>query len=182
MRLVFMVEERSMKELLLAVLPKFLPEGFDKPLIIAHNGKSDLHKSIPRKLQAWPNKDDKFIIVQDKDSNDCLRLKAELLSLCQNSRNDCLIRIACTELESWYLGDLEAVSRAYGKDYTKLAAKRKYREPDKLGNAKEELRKLILDYQQVDGAKKISAYMDIDNNTSSSFNVFIDGVKKICCM
>ena len=65
MRLVFLVEERSMKELLEIVLPKILPGSIVKPQIIAHNGKSDLAASIPKKLKAWQNVDDKFIIVHD---------------------------------------------------------------------------------------------------------------------
>ena len=176
-----MVEERSMKELLEVVLPKILPKGVEAPLIIPHNGKRDLAKSIPVKLKAWQKSDDKFIIVHDQDSNDCKQLKTELLSLCKSTRNDCLIRIVCTELESWYFGDLAAVSRAYGKDYTSLAAKRKYRMPDKLFNAKQELRKIIPAYQPIDGSKKISTYMDVERNTSISFNVFVSGVKKMCC-
>ena len=78
MRLVFLVEERSMKELLEVLLPKILPDSVDKPLIIAHNGKSDLAASIPKKLRAWQNSDDKFIIVHDQDSNDCKTLKKNL--------------------------------------------------------------------------------------------------------
>jgi len=174
-----MVEERSMMEFLDIVLPKILPDDLEKPLIITHRGKTDLQKSIPLKLRAWNNTDDRFIIVHDQDSNNCKLLKAELKSLCKNSKNTFIIRIVCTELESWYFGDLKAVSHAYGKDYTSLTAKRKYRVPDNLKNAKQELRKIIPSYQPIDGAKKIAANMDVNNNTSSSFNTFVNGVKKI---
>jgi len=180
-RLVFMVEERSMKELLEVVLPKILPVGFETPLIIPHNGKSDLAKSIPVKLRAWQNLNDRFIIVHDQDSSDCEMLKTRLQSLCEGSKNDYLIRIVCTELESWYWGDLAAVSRAYGKDYVPLAAKRKYRTPDRLKNAKQELRKIIPAYQPIDGARKIASHMSVDNNTSPSFNIFVSGVRRMCC-
>lgn len=180
MRLVFMVEERSMKELLEIILPRILPNNMEIPLIIPHSGKSDLAKSIPIKLKAWQNPDDKFIILHDQDSHDCMQLKADLESLCKNSKNDCLIRIVCTELESWYFGDLTAVSLAYGKDYTSLGVKRKYREPDKLKNAKEELHKLIPVYQPLSGARKIAVHMDKDQNTSPSFKVFVRGVEKMC--
>ena len=179
MRLVFMVEERSMKELLEVMLPKLLPEDFETPIIVPHNGKRDLAKSIPVKLRAWQNPEDRFIIVHDQDSSDCVQLKAALKSLCENSRNDCLIRIVCTELESWYFGDLAAVSCAYGKDFTPLGLKRKYRTPDKISNAKQELRKITSLYQPIEGSKKIAAHMDIDNNTSHSFSVFINGVRKM---
>jgi len=182
MRLVFMVEEPSMKKLLEIILPKIIPDSFEEPLIIPHNGKSDLEKSIPIKLKAWQNPNDKFIIVHDQDSSDCIQLKKELQSLCKHSRNEYLIRIVCDELESWYLGDLKAVSLAYGKDCTPFAAKRKYRLPDNLKNAKQELRKIISTYQPIDGAKKIAVKMDVNNNKSQSFNTFVSGVKEMCCI
>ena len=49
MTLVFLLEERSMKEFLDILLPKILPEnvGFRT---IPHEGKSDLEKSIKTKL------------------------------------------------------------------------------------------------------------------------------------
>ena len=179
MRLIFMVEERSMKEFLEIFLPKILSDDINPPIIISHNGKNDLVRSIPVKLRAWQNPDDKFIIVHDKDGNNCKQLKESLLSLCKDSNNDCLVRIVCYELESWYLGDLKAVSLAYGRDYTPLAAKRKYRIPDNLPNAKEEFRKHIPTYQPIAGAKKIAKYMDVERNTSHSFNVFVDGVRRM---
>jgi len=181
MRLVFMVEEPSMKELLSILLPQILPSGIES-LIIPHRGKGDLQKSIPRKLRAWTFAEDRFIIVHDKDNRDCIQLKAELRSLCDGYGREYLIRIVCCELESWYFGDLKAVSNAYGKDYTDLIARKKYREPDKLENAKEVFRKLIVTYQPISGARKIGEYMDVDNNKSHSFNVFVNGVKKMCCI
>ena len=90
MRLVFMVEELSMKELLQVILPKILPEGSEEPLIIPHSGREDLRRSIPIKLQAWQNPEDKFIIVCDQDSNDCVALK-------KNSR----LNAQAQEMTSW---------------------------------------------------------------------------------
>ena len=180
MRLVFMVEERSMKELLEVLLPKFLPDGMDKPIVIAHNGKSDLAASIPRKLRAWHTPDDRFIIIHDQDSHeDCKQLKENLLTLCKNCRHAVMVRIACRELESWYFGDLAAVSLAYGKNFINLADKKKYRTPDKIANPKDEIRKLIPTHQQISGAKLIAQHMSVEQNTSTSFNVFISGVKKM---
>ena len=174
-----MVEEPSMTELLNIILPQILPDDVEK-LIITHNGQNDLQRSIPRKLRGWQNPNDRFIIVHDQDSKDCVQLKTDLVSLCDYCRNEILIRIVCNELESWYLGDLPAVSQAYGKDYSQLVSKRKYRLPDKLRNAKQELRKIIPTYQPIDGAKKNAAYMNVNANTSHSFNTFVSGVKKTC--
>ena len=57
-----------------------------------------------------------FVLV-DKDAEDCKKLKKSLLRACQNAASrkvkKLTIRIACSELESWYLGDLQAASQAF---------------------------------------------------------------------
>lgn len=73
--------------------------------------------------------------------------------------------------------DLQAVSKAYGADVNQLSKKSKYRNPDAMGNPKEELLKLFPRHQQIDGARKIAVHMDIENNTSDSFNCFVSGVR-----
>ena len=97
------------------LLPRIYP---DLPfLCISHEGKQDLEKSIPRKLRAWQEPGVRFVIVRDKDEGDCRRVKARLYSLCQTGRReDSLIRIACHELEAWYLGDTEALANAFEKE------------------------------------------------------------------
>ena len=133
MLIIFLLEERSMKEVLDVLLPQILPEDVLFKTI-PHSGKSDLQQSIPRKLKAWNTPDTKFVIVQDQDSADCIDLKKRLLELAAPSGREVLVRIACRELEAWYFGDLNAVSQAYGKDLRNLAGKRKYRVPDLIGN------------------------------------------------
>lgn len=179
MKLVFLLEESSMKELLDVLLPKILPEKVEF-VTIPHEGKTDLKKSIPKKLKGWMEPEAKFVIVHDQDSNDCKVLKAELKELCEKYDRTVLIRIPCHELEAWYFGDLNAVSMAFGRDLTKLEKKSKYRVPDQIQNAKKEIQKLLPEYGQREGARKIAQYMDIDANTSYSFRVFVDGVKKLC--
>ena len=176
-QLVFLLEEESMKALLDVLLPQILPQGINF-LCIPHEGKQDLEKSIPRKLRAWQTPGTSFIIVRDKDQADCLEVKKRLVNLCaQAGRSDSLIRIACHELESWFLGDLSAVEKAFNiKKLSEQQKNRKYKEPDKLSNASEELEKLVKGYRKVSGAKKIAAYMTIDQNHSHSFNCFISGV------
>ena len=123
MKLIFMLEELSMKELLDRILPRILPEGVDFQTI-PHAGKRDLELSLPRKLRAWNEPDVAFVVVHDQDSNDCVELKRELQGICAMSGRQVLIRIACRELEAWYWGDLAAVSEAYGVDLRHLSQKR----------------------------------------------------------
>lgn len=178
-QLVFLLEEESMKVLLDVLLPKILPLDVDF-ICIPHEGKQDLEKSIPRKLKAWRTSAT-FIIVRDKDGADCVELKKRLVGLCvQAGRGDSLIRIACHELEAWFLGDLAAVEKAF--EIKKLSAyqqKYKFKEPDKLANASEELEKLVKGYRKVSGARKIAQHMNIHQNYSHSFNCFISGVCRL---
>ena len=56
MRIVFMLEEASMKALLDCILPRILPPDVSY-VLIPHQGKSDLVKSLPIKLKAWNEPD-----------------------------------------------------------------------------------------------------------------------------
>ena len=109
MNLVFLVEERSMKELLNGILPKILPKAISFQ-IIPHNGKSDLQRSIFKKMAGWNVPDTKFVILHDQDSADCKELKQKLRRIVEQTGKEAVIRIVCRELESWYFGDLRAVS------------------------------------------------------------------------
>lgn len=177
MKLIFLLEEQSMKYFLDGLLPRILPENIQF-LTIPHEGKSDLKKSLAAKLRGWNEPNVKFVIVQDQDSNDCKKLKEELFELCKNSGKEALIRIACHELEAWYFGDMNALSKAYGEDLSVAKRKSKYRVPDAIVNPKAELRRLLPEHQQIAGARRIAPIIDIDNNSSVSFQVFVKGVRK----
>ncbi len=114
-KIVFLLEESSMKEFLDVFLPRLLPPGIEFKTI-PHEGKQDLEKSIPRKLRAWRETGVRFIIVRNLDGANYLRVKEELCRICMKAgRRDSLVRIACNELESWFLGDLTAVALAFNK-------------------------------------------------------------------
>lgn len=180
MKLVFLLEEPSMKYLLDVLLPKILPEGVEFQTI-PHRGKRDLQKSIPRKLRGWNEPGDiRFVIVHDQDTQDCIKLKQELLSLCKGTGKKVLIRIACQEMESWYFGDVNALAIAYDKPkLNRIPLQKKYRIPDDIPSPKEELYKLVPEHQQIEGAKRVAPYMDIEKNTSMSFNHFVTGVQRL---
>lgn len=179
MKLVFLLEEPSTKYLLDVLLTRILPEGVEFQTI-AHRGKRDLEKSIPRKLRGWNEPGDvRFVIVHDQDARDCVQLKRELLSLCENTGRDALVRIACQEMESWYFGDINALALAYGRPkLNQISAQRRYRIPDEIPSPKEELYKLVPEHQQIEGAKKIAPYMNIEANTSTSFQQLVTGVRR----
>ena len=182
-RIVFLVEEPSMVELLRGVLPKVFPDWLENQhwLAVPHQGKSDREASIPRKLRAWNMPEDLFIILRDNDGGDCLVHKARLLNLAAAKPADrVLVRIVCQELESWFLGDLAAVAAAYPAASRNLkAAHRRFPDPDRMTNAAEELGRLTEIPGKVGRAQAISALLTVDANLSGSFNIFISGLKRL---
>ncbi|WP_017293842.1 DUF4276 family protein [Geminocystis herdmanii] len=181
--LIFLVEEPSIAIVLNIILPKIIPDEISFICII-HQGKQDLVKSIPRKLKAFEfNPNTKFIIVHDQDSHDCQKLKLELFNLCQKAGNsDVMVRIICHELESWFLGDLLAIEKAYNLEQNTLSKKQnnqKFRNPDQLNSAKQELRNLVKQYYPATHSQKIAIYLSLTENKSKSFQVFLDGIKKM---
>ncbi|MDD9819306.1 MAG: DUF4276 family protein, partial [Nitrospira sp.] len=129
--IVFFLEERSAKALLDTLLPRLLPPDAFSFHCIPFEGKSDLQKWVPRKLRAW-QKQDTFVVLHDQDGGNCTTLKTSLTDLCAKAgKPDTLVRIACRELESWYLADLRAVEK--GLEVKGLARHQdasKYRDPD----------------------------------------------------
>ncbi|UYM18192.1 DUF4276 family protein [Endozoicomonas euniceicola] len=177
-QLVFMLEEHSAKILLESLLPRVLPPEVSF-LCIPHEGKQDLEKSIPIKLKNWNVPNSWFVVIRDKDQSDCTQLKQRLQEICEASgRPETLIRIAVHELESWFLGDLAAVGAAF--DQPRLAGRqqsKKFRNPDALANAQEELKKLVKGYQKVAGARKISPHLSLNTNKSVSFQHLLSGLQ-----
>lgn len=178
MHLVFMLEEPSLGEVLKVVLPRILHDEATYQLV-PHEGKHDLEKSIPRKLRAWGTPNTRFVIVRDQDSAECRVVKQFLIDLCaQAGRPDSLVRIVCPHLESWFLGDLAAVEKAFHKQgVARRQRTRKFREPDSLTNAEQELRKLIPSYQKLSGSRAIAPHLSLENNLSKSFQNFVRGVR-----
>ncbi|HSK75602.1 MAG TPA: DUF4276 family protein [Thermoanaerobaculia bacterium] len=178
--IVFLLEEESMRELLRELLPRVLPEGIPYRLV-PHEGKTDLERSLPRKLRAWRTPGVRFVVVRDKDSADCRMLKKKLVGLCSEAgRHDTLVRIVCHHLETWFLGDLAAVERAF--NLPGLGAnqgRRRYRNPDNIANASQELKRLVPNYQKVNGARTIAPHLDPERNCSHSFGIFIAGLARV---
>jgi hypothetical protein len=179
--LVFLLEEASARAMLEGLLPRLLPAALPVRYIV-FEGKSDLEAQLVRRLQHYRVPDARFVVLRDKDAADCHAVKAGLVEKCRcASRPQALVRIACHELESWYLADLAAVEKAFGiQELASSQNKRKYRQPDALANAAEELERLTgYRYQKVGGSRAIGPYLDISNTRSRSFEVFVTGLRRI---
>jgi hypothetical protein len=94
-KLIFFLEEASMREMLDILLPRVLPQnvGFQ---LIAHKGKQHLEKAIPYKLRRWQAAHVHFVIMRDQNSDDCVKLIQRLKKLCQQAGEpEALVRIVC---------------------------------------------------------------------------------------
>jgi len=178
--LVFLLEERSAEEMLRGILPQLLPKEV-VPKYLVFEGKQDLDKRLEQRVRGWLAPDTFFVVLRDQDSGDCQEIKQELCDqLARAGRPGSLVRIACHELESFYLGDLAAVGAGLNcPKVSQQQEKAKYRAPDKLANPAQELAKLA-DYQKVTGSRAIAAHLKLDgSNRSHSFNVLVKGLRRL---
>lgn len=179
-KLVFLLEEESAKNMLQGILPRMLP---DTPVqYITFEGKQDLERQVVKKIRSWCEPDSRFIILRDKDSGDCTLIKQRLLELVRQSGKfeSCLVRIACHELESFFLGDLAAVADALEiPAVIRKQNKKPYRTPDSVANAAEELKKITDGkYRKLAGSREIAPYLKLDgSNLSHSFRVLCSGIR-----
>lgn len=179
--LVFFLEETSAEEMLKGLLPRLLPEQFHFRCV-PFEGKQDMEKQLKGKLRGRRTPNTYFVVLRDKDNGDCRQIKHNLEKICKTAnRPDVLIRIACHELESWYLGDLKAVEEGLG--IHGLSTKQnqgKFRNPDNLANPAQVFKGLTNNvYQKMSGSRSIGPRLSLENNRSHSFTVFISGIKKL---
>lgn len=180
--LVFLLEEPSAQDALEGFLPHIISNEV-KVTYLVFEGKQDLEKRMIRTLRAWRQTEARFIILRDQDCGDCHSIKADLLARCsQSERADrCKVRIACRELEAWFIGDWHSVAKAFDNPkLSKLQNKSIYRDDlENLSNPVAELRKYIPHYQKRDGARRIGPYLRKENNLSRSFRVFVEAVQNV---
>lgn len=174
-RVVFLLEEYSMKVLLDGLLPRLFP-GLSF-LCLPHEGKQDLEKSIPRKLRAWREPGVRFVVVRDSDGSDCRVLKQSLVQLTlAGGRDDTLVRIACQELEAWYFGAPDALADVFEReDLRHLKMKARFRDPDAIDQPARALAELVAEFQKVSGARRMAQALTRENR-SRSFQILITGI------
>jgi Domain of unknown function (DUF4276) len=179
MNLVVMTEEPSMKTTLEHLLRKL---GIDPATvtIIAHQGKSDLEKSVPIKLRAWQVPGARFLILRDNDRGDCNERKAHLAGLVQNAGKSEVskVRIVCQELEAWFLADISAL-QASGYVASGRQPRFARRDPDSISHPVHEMKKLRPGYGKGIGAAEIAPHLDPDNIRSASFRNTIQAIREL---
>jgi hypothetical protein len=181
--LVFLLEEASAKAMLESLLPRMLNSGISHRLI-PFQGKQDLERQMVRRLKGYINPNARFIVLRDQDNApDCMILKAQLVARCKQSGqlHRAVVRIACTELETYYLADLAAVEQALEVgNMVRYQRSAKFRNPDRLGNPSKELDSLTKGvYQKVSGSRAIGKHLDVDNVRSHSFRNLITAIRRM---
>ncbi len=133
---------------------------------------------------------DRIIVVIDQDRDDCERLKQDIWAMgissgltqpAESSSDPMLrVRIAMTELESWFLGDVHAVRAAYPR-----VREREIRvagDVDLQQDAWEHLQRTLLQHRYFETrmpkatvAQAIATHLNLtpDANTSQSFRLFL---------
>lgn len=178
--IVLFTEEPSMKATLEALVRAQFPttvEGWDW-LVIDYNGKSALEKKFPTRMRSLIFGDPVFVILRDADGGDCVQIKRRLAALAASCGKPFKVRIVCQELESWFIGDSVAVCQAYPHcKFTNKTAK--YRNPDRLTNASQELARLTGEFAKVPRAQEIAQYLDPTRNCSRSFQVLFATLQEL---
>jgi len=173
--IIVLTEERSMEETVRFLMEKHRPdlaEGLNW-FVFSYNGKSDLERNIVTRMRQWNYGEPQFVIMRDADGGDCQQIKHSLSLLADSGGKTYKVRIVCQELESWFLGDSEAVRAAYQRcNFSNNTAA--YRDPDGLGNASDELTRLTGDQAKVGRARLIAPHLEPARNCSKSFRVFFE--------
>ncbi len=149
---------------------------------LVFEGKQDLERRLVQRMRGYRVPNAKFIVLRDQDASDCKVIKKMLVQKCCEARHpDAVVRIACYELESWYLADLAAVERGLGlSNLVKHQKERQFSSPDIYPSPSQTLKKIAPSYQKVSGSRALGVFLDPSNTCSSSFEAFITGLNKLC--
>ena len=187
--LYILTEEPSIRNIFEEVLPQILPQNVPFHILV-HQGKNDLENALKDKIVSLSRIEGaKILITIDQDTNDCKQLKQRLIDIIgENCSCDYKIRIVCKELESWLLGDLLAIEKAFPRFKSmSFRGKTRIRDVDKIKEKPSDfLLHNIPEYKdreklpKLELSKKIAPFLDINNNTSSSFNHTINAIKLLC--
>jgi hypothetical protein len=173
---VFFLEEISAKVMLEGFIKTNFP-GADQKFSLkykVHEGKQDLENHLEKRIKYWKTPETVFVVIRDQDSGDCHVIKQKLKDKCESAGHpEAIVRIACHELESFYLGDPAAIEKGLGiHNIRKHDRKKLFISPDSINQPSKQLSYITKNkYQKIDGSRKIAPYLNPLINTSKSFNV-----------
>jgi len=200
-----LVEEPSSESACETLIPRIEPRHrLDETFRVrAFNGKADLLRKLPARLKGYAASayiaDVTMLVVVDRDDDDCVDLKrsiermvveAGLLPLGSRraaSAGCVKVRVACEELEAWYIGDPAALRSAYPRLPKAFENRAVFRSPDGVnGGTWERLERLLQTSGYFPGGlrklqltRAVAKFMDPKRNTSPSFQSFCDAVRQL---
>jgi len=196
-----LVEEPSAEEALRHILPKLIC-GRSHYKIINLGSKSKLLRKLNQRLSAYRDRikngeNLRVVVLVDGDDDDCQTLKKQLETTANQSglytksspdhygQFVVLNRIVIKELESWFIGDSEALCKAFSSLPSISTKSGIFRSPDNDGSW-EALHRFLKkygiyksSYPKIDAARRIAPHMNPDQNRSPSFNCFKTGLEAI---
>ena len=175
----FLLEEQSAEEMLRKFLPRCFPAL--RCTYRRFSGVNNLLKRLETTIRNHIDIQCPIIILCDQDDKDCVALNEQILGLCKKTgqQSRCVVRIACRELESWYLAQLDVVANHFGVPELSKRQNR-YLHPDSINKPSKELERLTRQqYQKVKGSRIMGQYLDPNVERSASFKHFIHTLKRI---
>ncbi len=180
-------EEASAKKVFDIIIPKIISDGVSFR-VYPHQGKQDLEKAIKDTVPPISNiPGSRILITRDQDTGDCKEVKQiieEKIGLRCNCRY--MIRIACKELEAWYLGDLNAIRKAFPRFRPdQYVHKSDFRNVDNITNPDKYLLRIIPEFKKRSSLPKlqvseaIAPHLDIRKNMSKSFNHTVQAISSL---
>ena len=178
-KLVFLLEEPSMRSFLIGARPKLpIPSDFEMVFRIS-NGIGDLKALVSTTLRiGWPP-GTKFVILFDKDKADCRLRKSDIASAIPDFRqSEVLVRVVCYELESWYFGDPDTLAERYPKF-------RRVRNSSRFRMSPDDIQKPSTDIREHSGmgkgalAEELGPILKLADNRSHSLQVFLSGLRRL---
>ncbi len=194
-----LVEEQSAEEALRHLLPKIL-RGRGRAKVINLGSKHKLLKALPSRLAAYKKRMEggeslRVAVLVDRDSDDCAVLKRDLEQMASQAGLSTktfpdalgefvvLNRIVVEELESWFIGDPEALRNAFTSLPVISQKTGIFRNPDN-GGSWEALHRFLKkhgiyksSFPKIDAARRIAPHLDISANKSRSFQAFVAGME-----
>ena len=191
----FLVEDSSTAAAVSVLLSRLVGDRAEHSFEIQpFNGKERMLRRLPGvfRAQARAGYADRVIVVIDQDDDSCYALKQRIHDIAVSvglvyagqptAATRLHIRIATTEMESWFIGDPAAVRAAYPRLSERDLRLRRRQHPDTMAQAWEWLHRRLVSRGYYAGrmpkaevARAIAPHLDLnpDANASHSFRLFL---------
>ena len=201
-----LLEEPSAETALRVLVPRIVPGAVEGRHFATRvfAGKDDLLRKLPSRLRGYApwaaSADVRVLVLVDRDDDDCVALKKNLDQLAveaglrvhrsgtPGSGGEFKARVACEEIEAWYLGDPSALRAVYPRLPRNFESRQRFRDVDSVkGGTWERLEKLLQDagyfsngLRKLEIARALAPVLSLETNGSPSFVAFCQAVRECC--